>query len=332
MKKLLISLMFVLMFVMGSCGAEDEDTGNTGNAGDTGNSGNTGDTGDAGSCPDNNRFCYSHAGLNWSAPATEKMSLPDAKYYCYDMYGKLPTISELRTLIKDCPATVTGGACKVTDDCSDYSTCWSDACIGCSSGGPYSVFKDNGWFLSSSSWRINFDDGHIGAYDYGVTENFRCLEDENRSLPCPDNDLFCHSHAELLWSDVSENDMIWSDAVTYCENMGGRLPTISELRTLIQNCPETEYPKPEEETESSWCPVVEDENNSAMQENGDSCSCNSYYTEGMDMGEYCIFSYIEKIWSSTSYKKDTDWKYYVDFTQARVYPSPSDKSHVLCVR
>ncbi|HQM85840.1 MAG TPA: DUF1566 domain-containing protein [bacterium] len=49
MKKLLISLMFVLLFVIGSCGGDDKgNTGNTGDSGNSGDSGNTGDTGDTG--------------------------------------------------------------------------------------------------------------------------------------------------------------------------------------------------------------------------------------------------------------------------------------------
>ena len=46
----------------------------------------------------------------------------------------------------------------------------------------------------------------------------------------------------LVWSDRSSNKMTWSSAKQYCENLteGGftdwRLPTISELKTTIQNC------------------------------------------------------------------------------------------------
>lgn len=46
----------------------------------------------------------------------------------------------------------------------------------------------------------------------------------------------------LIWSDLSVNEMTWDDAKEYCENLteGGytdwRLPNINELRTLIKNC------------------------------------------------------------------------------------------------
>ena len=49
-----------------------------------------------------------------------------------------------------------------------------------------------------------------------------------------------------MWSAVSKNKLEWHDAVSYCNHLDElgysdwRLPNVDELRTLIQNSPDTE--------------------------------------------------------------------------------------------
>jgi hypothetical protein len=81
----------------------------------------------------------SETGLVWEQfPNFVMISWSAAQSYCEDLviYGhddwRMPTISELRTLIRGCPYTESGGYCAVTDECSEIScdngVCWSGYC------------------------------------------------------------------------------------------------------------------------------------------------------------------------------------------------------------
>lgn len=137
----------------------------------------------------------SSSGLTWSAKASNDMTWQNAVNYC-ESYSEdglscwhLPTISELRTLIKNCSHTVTGGSCEVTDSCL-YISCYDylDSCVcGGNSGdnGYYSKLGDNGWFWSFSNivdsntdyvWTVNYDEANV--YYHHKTDNdglVRCV-------------------------------------------------------------------------------------------------------------------------------------------------------------
>ena len=101
------------------------------------------------------------SGLCWQdPPPSTAMDLSEAEAYCDVLslggYGSwhLPTIDELRSLIRECPATEPGGACAVTEPwCLDRDFCMNDWCDGCSSmwgcywphalSGPCSVFRSS---------------------------------------------------------------------------------------------------------------------------------------------------------------------------------------------
>jgi len=95
-----------------------------------------------------------HASLNWG----------EAEAFCKAAGGRLPTISELRTLIIDSPDTETGGRCKITDDNLVATGSWSDYCRDDKLSGvearrgilpgelpTCSIFGDSGIFWSSSA-------------------------------------------------------------------------------------------------------------------------------------------------------------------------------------
>lgn len=126
------------------------------------------------------------SGLTWQNPPAEiTMLWHEGMDYCenlnLDGHGdwRLPTIGELRSLIRGCLATQTGGSCGLDDECLSYS-CWGYPCKGCSLDGgpddgcfwPVEVEGPCDWYWSSSpreddivwAWHVGF---HLGYVRYG---------------------------------------------------------------------------------------------------------------------------------------------------------------------
>ena len=141
------------------------------------------------------------SGLCWQEPPEVTIrNWHSAVAYCdtldLDGHGPgswhLPTISELRSLIRGCPVTMTGGACRVTDSCSREG-CWNASCRGCSFyegpgteggywpagvSGPVDVY----WWSSSSyggdlsrAWLVSFNIGYVGAGSKTSMSQVRCV-------------------------------------------------------------------------------------------------------------------------------------------------------------
>lgn len=108
-------------------------------------------------------------------------------------YGdwRLPTISELRSLIRGCSATEADGSCGVTDSCLD-SDCWNGPCDGCpgmdgpGTGGRYwpaGLAGDGYWYWSSSTvaddepyaWSVDFDVGRVNTDIVYDASYVRCV-------------------------------------------------------------------------------------------------------------------------------------------------------------
>jgi hypothetical protein len=126
------------------------------------------------------------SGLTWQvAPTGGMMQWEAAKSHCASLNlggssgWRLPTISELRTLIRGCAATQTGGSCGVTDSCLN-SSCGNRSCDGCNQGAgpdngnywPSQLAGDVKWYWSSSAvadngnfvWRVYFWRGWVSEY------------------------------------------------------------------------------------------------------------------------------------------------------------------------
>ena len=142
--------------------------------------------------------CYdSTSYLTWSKKADTTYTWSDAGTYCSNLteggYSdwRLPNISELRTLIKNCSGTqMPGGSCGVIDTGNSSTSCLSSSCQGedcysCSSDstGGHSKFGDTGYFWSSSMrsgssiWYVDFSYGGVsnGHMDDVLYNYVRCV-------------------------------------------------------------------------------------------------------------------------------------------------------------
>ena len=124
----------------------------------------------------------------------DPMNWEDARLYCHCLFGwRLPTIDELRSLVRGCPGTMAGGACGITDTCY-WESCWNSPCNGCSYGqgpGEAGCYWDVAlgescsayWSVTvfgnatSSAWAISFVTGALGEEDKDALHRVRCVHD-----------------------------------------------------------------------------------------------------------------------------------------------------------
>jgi hypothetical protein len=167
-------------------------------------------TDDVGECDDDSVeeliWTDPNTGLIWQDGPT--VGCEDGEYEYKELYcnqlewagyndWRLPTISELRSLLRGCENTITGGACGLTDDCLDISCllncsyCEPDEGPGV--GGYYWPPDLLGHLYQSCYWSSsqipNYSDGEgfwfigfgwariIDSYDHGVPISMRCIRD-----------------------------------------------------------------------------------------------------------------------------------------------------------
>ncbi|MBO7126670.1 DUF1566 domain-containing protein [bacterium] len=142
----------------------------------------------------------------------------------------------------------------------------------------------------------------------------------------------------LLWSLQANDAMDWDEAVSYCDNLNAsgfddwRLPTISELRKLIQNCSETvsgglcgvsDDCLSDECWSEAMCVYCPDVDSPDFDQENRSPLNDFYSILGDDMAAF---------WSSSSNGKD-DERWVADFRNASIYTSVTTTGKsVRCVR
>ena len=176
------------------------------------------------------------------------------------------------------------------------------------------------------------DGGYICGCDDGYEwDGEECWATEPDFPECsPESEFPCiDSEYELVWSSLAADTMTWDDAGSYCENLeeGGyddwRLPTIDELRTVIQNCPGSQ---------SGGACAISDPDHLSNSDFSNDCYCdsmgnnNGYYSR---LGDDDLVS----LWSSSTTSGNTDRAWRVGFDDAYVYGyNKSGNNNVRCVR
>jgi len=143
------------------------------------------------------------SGLAWQSGAAVG-TIPylgeNAQSYCAGLTWagesgwRLPTITELRSLVRGCPATDAGDSCGVTNSCAQ-SNCWSNTCFGCTNylggpgpGGAYWPAELTGFVGASGYWSstavtdspnalwvVNFFYGGVGNLSDIINGCVRCV-------------------------------------------------------------------------------------------------------------------------------------------------------------
>jgi uncharacterized protein (TIGR02145 family) len=133
-------------------------------------------------------------GLEWQIdPAGETMGWDDARNHCAALGEgwRLPTVGELRSLIRGCSKTGAGGSCTVTDRCLPWSRCRNDDCGGCdprtgsddACSWPSELQGTCIWYWSSSpdedrplsAWYVFFDGGAVNVNGVLGEMQVRCV-------------------------------------------------------------------------------------------------------------------------------------------------------------
>lgn len=143
-------------------------------------------------------WCDPISGLLWeNPPGGTAVHWDVATSYCdglslggHDDWA-MPTINNLRSLVRGCPATAKGGTCGVTDACLAFA-CRNADCDGCAAlagpgtGGCYwdpALSGTCSWYWSSSPfdpgptavWYVVFDTAYVGLDDVDYNAYVRCV-------------------------------------------------------------------------------------------------------------------------------------------------------------
>ena len=307
-------------------GNDDSDTTSNTDHGDsdTSDSGNDNDHGDS-SDSDPNLICTD-----------------EGSFRCYDDKIRQKCVSGTWTNFEECEYVCNS----TTQQCEDDKGCKS---------GDYKCISGNSHYCSNNFWELNEKCPYDCDYNTGKCKDSECTTGEylcgestdsehkyasyycekgywKYYKTCPGEcnkstglcEVTCVQAAGKTWTEKSY--MTWQEAKDYCSKLTAcgysdwRLPTINELRTLIQNCSATQT--------GGECGVTD----SCLSYNeccNSACSGCSYDYSG----KYSKLGDTGFLWSSSVKSDSSDNAWYVDFYDGYVYYDGKSFTHsVRCVR
>ncbi len=207
-----------------------------------------------------------------------------------------------------------GGPCYLNKACNEGLLCEDDLCVKDPNYIGDKEEKDEDIFF------IPFDKNQINPDNNTQPDNEQIEEEETIDLDEEDSDSDSDDIVELpdessgewtvygtlSWSPQSPTTMSWKSADNYCGAMGGRVPTISELRILLQNCSNVQTGGLCGVTDS--CPA----SSTCYTSNCDGCSSSSD-------GKYSYFGDTKWLWSSTTDSTVSDQAWAVRYSNGSVY-------------
>jgi len=215
------------------------------------------------------------------------------------------------------------------EKCGPAGGTWNAAEETCTKTTECTGKPENAEWNGASSYEQTYTDGAWSAEipaEYDTEEgvcHYKCARDRvwdhqgcAKLPPCGEySSILCYdSENDLIWSGLDDSKT-WEEAEDHCEHYSDeilgddwRLPTISELRTLIQNCPATQMP-PVNGIDS--CGVREDSGVTCLAESCQDANCYScpddYNVEYSKFGDrYCL-------WSSSLRPDDSNYAWLVGF-------------------
>ena len=219
--------------------------------------------------------------------------------------------------------------CVHNDPCEEDKFWDGSACVNPCEPNPCATLANSTHECTATAWNkyeCECDDGYFWVDLKCSTSPFpECTNSSD--TPCKDS---ANGH---FWSE-KYTEKTWLEAFNHCSGLnlpiyggGWHLPTISELRTLVQDCPATQMPPSGNDT----CGVREDDSvtclsNSCWNYSCDSCS--EDHTGGHSkLGDTGIF------WSSSIYEDYSENAWYLHFTSATVdYIGKNGAAAFRCVK